>query len=930
MSFPRSGALLITRDERSGTQNIGNARAPGSRNDLFGFGDQTNGPLTDLSGNNIFSGPHDLDCGICDIHRAGRLLLCCEFCPQVAHIRCARLLRVPQGRWLCHRCTASRLRPAASPVPTNQLSSGSVQSRSPAQPTPAPVPAPVPISVPGSPQLPPPAQPALLQELRSLPDDPSDVDEPLPLRDAPAALPQLPEDISDIDEPILQSNTRAASRQRADLLRDDSDSSSSAPPLRMGSQVDSVRLATAMSSVTGKRHLSLPSRSALADRVLRRPPFPVPFNDLGGDDLLVRSSVPGLRDGTLREPAKVGGDPFSKLHRVLSAGNAPRAPLPAIRATGDYIVNPQAYPLYANAAAGNEDPQSRKYSSFAGYSASEPRLGQGFKLDPTRASRQGLTLPEAMRSPHAAQFAAADKRERDVLLSSGSLKIVPRASARGYKITFRHLCSFKPHKLGDKQFDVRLCLQGFRQPKHSYDPDRVSTAVARTESVKLTMAWALSRNNRSSSLSSAQGDATRAFLQAPLTNSDGDLWCEAPASWEIPEDMVLQVVNSIYGLKQSCYNWCEKLDGVLERSGAIPFLQDPRSFVLARYSGNELLRTFIHAHVDDMKIIGDEVAFVKAAISKHIKVTWKDGAEAKVFCGMEYAYSSSGAVLLHMHETVLSLLDLCEACGVDLSGIPDPSSPMLPGVAHELLRTYAPVGEVPLNDKFYRSTCGLCIWLECGVRPDISFALGVLTSALGKNTPAHDAALLRLIVWLRSTATHGLVYGGDLSLGKTGFMGWTDSSFADRLAARSTMGFVIKFNGSLIKWSSRKEPCVAQDTMEAEYIAASTYVRTLLGLLNLLADMLLEQGPVISFEDNSAAYGLIKHDLITRGARHINVRFNSVQEVERLKITDFRQCTTDEQLADLTTKALDPGKLARNLAALSFVSLVQFHSTYGD
>ena len=93
---------------------------------------------------------------------------------------------------------------------------------------------------------------------------------------------------------------------------------------------------------------------------------------------------------------------------------------------------------------------------------------------------------------------------------------------------------------------------------------------------------------------------------------------------------------------------------------------------------------------------------------------------------MEYEYSSGGAILLHMHETVLSLLDLCEACGVDLSGIPDPSSPMLPGVAHELLRTYASIGEVPLNDAFYISVCGLCIWLECGVRPDISFALGVL------------------------------------------------------------------------------------------------------------------------------------------------------------------------------------------------------------
>ena len=160
-------------------------------------------------------------------------------------------------------------------------------------------------------------------------------------------------------------------------------------------------------------------------------------------------------------------------------------------------------------------------------------------------------------------------------------------------------------------------------------------------------------------------------------------------------------------------------------------------------------------------------------------------------------------------------------------------------------------------------------------------------------------------------------------------MGWMDSSFADRLAARSTQGFIIKFNGCLLKWCSRKQPCIALDTMEAEYISASTYCRALLGLLNLLADMYLEQGPVISFEDNTAAYGLIKHALITRGARHINVRFNSVQEVEQLRITEFRHCTTDKQQADLTTKALDPSKLSRNLAALLFVSIAQFHASYG-
>ena len=60
----------------------------------------------------------------------------------------------------------------------------------------------------------------------------------------------------------------------------------------------------------------------------------------------------------------------------------------------------------------------------------------------------------------------------------------------------------------------------------------------------------------------------------------------------------------------------------------------------------------------------------------------------------------------------------------------------------------------------------------------------------------------------------------------------------------------------------------------------------------------------------------------------MNVRWNSVQEAERLNITQFRQCSIDEQQADLTTKALDPSKLSRNLAAIRFISVDQFHATY--
>ena len=83
------------------------------------------------------------------------------------------------------------------------------------------------------------------------------------------------------------------------------------------------------------------------------------------------------------------------------------------------------------------------------------------------------------------------------------------------------------------------------------------------------------------------------------------MWIEPPPEWGYPADTVLQVENSVYGLMQACYNWGEKLDGVLHNAGAVPFESDPRSFVLVRRNDDgKLTKTFCHAHVDDLKLIG--------------------------------------------------------------------------------------------------------------------------------------------------------------------------------------------------------------------------------------------------------------------------------------------------------------------------------------
>ena len=52
--------------------------------------------------------------------------------------------------------------------------------------------------------------------------------------------------------------------------------------------------------------------------------------------------------------------------------------------------------------------------------------------------------------------------------------------------------------------------------------------------------------------------------------------------------------------------------------------------------------------------------------------------------------------------------------------------------------------------------------------------------------------------------------------------GYTDSNFqSDKDSRKSTSGLVFTLGGGAIVWRSIKQSCIADSTMEAEYVAAS-------------------------------------------------------------------------------------------------------------
>ena len=81
-----------------------------------------------------------------------------------------------------------------------------------------------------------------------------------------------------------------------------------------------------------------------------------------------------------------------------------------------------------------------------------------------------------------------------------------------------------------------------------------------------------------------------------------------------------------------------------------------------------------------------------------------------------------------------------------------------------------------------------------------------------------------------------LIYGGnDEALN---VMGYVDASWnSDHDDSKSQIGFVFLVNGGAVSWKSKKQPVVAQSSMESEYIAAADAANEAVWLRNFVIEL---------------------------------------------------------------------------------------------
>ncbi|GJS69264.1 retrotransposon protein, putative, ty1-copia subclass [Tanacetum coccineum] len=287
--------------------------------------------------------------------------------------------------------------------------------------------------------------------------------------------------------------------------------------------------------------------------------------------------------------------------------------------------------------------------------------------------------------------------------------------------------------------------------------------------------------------------------------------------------------KSLYGLKQSPRQWYKRFDVYMISNG----------FSGSNYDSCVYFKEFAPAR----KILGMEI--VRDRGSQTLKVS-QLGYVQKILNNYIMDNGKSVSVPLGAHFKV-SLKD-CPSNDWDVERM----------------------SKVP-----YANVVGSLMYLMVCTRPDIAYAVSIVSRYLANPGKNHWEAVKWILKYLKGTADVGLVYGRDQGkhVDVNGFM---DAGYA-------------------------KDP-----NKEAEYMALTEAVKESIWLKGLLIELGVNLRSVVVNCDNQSAIHLSRNAMFHERTKHINVRYHFIREIVESKEIEVAKIGTKDNAADAFTKVV-PG-----------------------
>ncbi|GJV87381.1 hypothetical protein Tco_1531319 [Tanacetum coccineum] len=212
----------------------------------------------------------------------------------------------------------------------------------------------------------------------------------------------------------------------------------------------------------------------------------------------------------------------------------------------------------------------------------------------------------------------------------------------------------------------------------------------------------------------------------------------------------------------------------------------------------------------------------------------------------------------------------------------------------------------------YRSMIGSLMYVTAS-RPDIMFAVCACSRFQVTPKTSHLSAVKRIFRYLKGKPKLGLWYPRESSFDLESY---SDSDYAGaNLDRKSTTGGCQFLGRRLITWQCKKQTIVATSTTEAEYVAAASCCGQVLWIQNQMLDYGFNFMNTKIYIDNESTICIVKNPVYHSKTKHIAIRHHFIRDAYEKKLIQVLKIHTNDNAADLLTKAFDSKKIAQIVRA---------------
>ena len=575
-------------------------------------------------------------------------------------------------------------------------------------------------------------------------------------------------------------------------------------------------------------------------------------------------------------------------------------------------------------------------------------------------------------NPDRDAWLASMAKERKTLEERGTWKMVPITQLKGQRpIGSKYVFKVKLNKDKSVQRKSRLVAQGFIQVAGTdFSVDELYAGVCSYSSMRFLLSLATQKGYYLS-----QSDISGAYLESYI---EEDLYMRAPPDCFVNGkppvnaqgvEMVSKLRRGLYGLKQSGFLWSqcfrnflcstngkssdlteeEEVEDIgnghvdLEKMkcdndyamGFKTMTGEPSLFRKRFKLNGRVEEVILGCYVDDLLIATSSMEarewFLKR-LSHRFPVNPNstgiiDKDHPGLILSMDVHYDREAGILRLDQKQAIEAL-------ARKHGLDDPKKVRRLPIKDD--QDLPKLEEAEVSQTEYLSVIGSCLHIAQVSRPDINYAIGVLSRHSAKPGHVHMAAAQDLVCYLYGSRDYQIEYkrqakGGNepivfekgeavprtleqrlkASTPDENIPGnpllFVDADYAGcKVTRRSTSGMVIMMNGGPITWSSRLQKITAQSSAESEIYAVCEAVKEAIHIRLLCEETGIRElnKPMAVYEDNAACIALGHSLKSSKSAKHYQVRLRFLQEHVRDGTIEFEKVDTKEQLADGFTKAL--------------------------